>query len=160
LELVYQSADEMLRSVTSREWMIFAVGAVMYQQKERTMRTGYISFAIVTLMLAANLPAVADESGVLMLGTGSHADQPTTVSPAFASKSPGIHLHAMRHFAQVPGNDEAKCAACQTNRANTCLNDGHCQSNQLDNVEKIQCQKKCLIDAEGDCLLSERACRR
>ena len=27
------------------------------------MRTGYLSFAIVTLMLAANLPAAADDSG-------------------------------------------------------------------------------------------------
>jgi hypothetical protein len=35
----------------------------VYHKKETTMRTGYVSFAIVTLVLTASLPAAADESG-------------------------------------------------------------------------------------------------
>jgi hypothetical protein len=85
---------------------------------------------------------------VLMLGTGSHADQNTSVKYAttLPSQTAQTHLRGMLHSAQF-----YTCASCTAHFMNQCLRIARCAVN--DNV----CFNKCRETALGSC---NDLCRR
>ena len=65
---------------------------------------------------------------VLMLGTGSHADQNVSLvlSPTISSKSPIFHWHGMIQLAEEPPSSEWNCAKCIAERTNECMEQTEC----------------------------------
>ena len=84
---------------------------------------------------------------VLMLGTGSRADQNTSVvlSPTLSSKSKLIHLHEMRHLAQA----ELTCAQCVAEETNACMD--YFGYDRMDDHALTVCRKQANLNCDPIC---------
>jgi hypothetical protein len=102
-----------------------------------------MSTALLDARLLRFLAVVVSASFMLlMLGTGSHADQNTSgmFSPILYLKSPLTHSRGMLQLAQFQ-----TCAQCTAHMMNGCLHTNRCAVN--DNV----CFNKCRVTALESC---------